>query len=129
MTVASAGRGRGVMAVSFQEFRVSNDAINDSEELQRRIDAEGYLFIRSLQDPDELGALRRDILGVCRKGGWLREDTDLMAGIAETSRRCTEGDLEYAQVYHEIYKLQSFQQAGHWPEVLAFMEKVIGGPV
>ena len=60
------------MTVGFQEFRVSNDAIDDPEELRRRIDAEGYLFFRALQDPDKLWALRRDILAVCREGGWLR---------------------------------------------------------
>ncbi len=117
------------MTEGFEEFRVSNDAIEDPAELQRRIDAEGYLFFRSLQDPDKLWALRRDILGVCRAHGWLRDGTDLMAGIAETARRCTEGDLEYAQVYREIYKLESFHRAGHWPEVLALMQRVIGGPV
>jgi Phytanoyl-CoA dioxygenase (PhyH) len=116
------------MTEAFQEFRVSNDAIDDPDELQRRID-EGYLFFRSLQDPDKLRELRRDILGVCREGGWLREGTDLTAGIAETSCRCTEGDLEYAQVYHEVYKLESFHRAGHWPEVLTLMQQVIGGPV
>ena len=87
------------MTEAFQEFRVSNDASDDPEELRRRIDAEGYLFFRSLQGPDKLRALRRDILGVCREGGWLREGTELTAGIAETAHRCTEGDLEYAQVY------------------------------
>lgn len=117
------------MTVGFQEFRVSNDAIDDPEELQRRIDAEGYLFFRSLQDPDKLWALRRDILGVCRAGGWLRDGTDLTAGIAESSRRCTEGDIDYAEVYHEVYKLESFHRAGHWPETLAMMRKVIRGPV
>jgi hypothetical protein len=117
------------MSAGFQEFRVSNDAMDDPEELRRRIDAEGYLFFRSLQDADKLRALRRDILGVCREGGWLREGTELMDGIADTSNRCTEGDIEYAQVYHEMYKLESFHRAGHWPEVLAMMGQVIGGPV
>lgn len=117
------------MTAEFQEFRVSNDAFQDPEELRRRMDAEGYLFFRSLQDADKLQTLRRDILAVCREGGWLKAGTDPAAGIAEPSRRCTEGDLEYARVYHEIYKLQSFHRAGHWPEVLATMEKVIGGPV
>jgi hypothetical protein len=117
------------MTTQFQEFRVSNDALEDPAELRRRFDAEGYLFFRSLQDPDMLRALRRDILRVCRDGGWLREGTDLMAGIAEPSRRCTEGDLEYTDVYHEVYKLESFHRSGHWPEVLEMLQKVIGGPV
>ena len=117
------------MTVGFQEFRVSNDAMDHPEELRRRIDAEGYLFFRSLQDTDKLWALRQDILRVCRDGGWLQEGTDLTAGIAETSRRCTEGDMEYAEVYHQVYHLEAFHRAGHWPEVLAMMQKVIGGPV
>jgi phytanoyl-CoA dioxygenase PhyH len=117
------------MTGGFQEFRVSNDAIDDPEELRRRFDAEGYLFFRSLQDPDRLRALRRDILAVCREGGWLTPGTELMDGIADPARRCTEGDLAYAQVYHEIYKLEPFHRAGHWPEVLSTMQKVIGGPV
>jgi ectoine hydroxylase-related dioxygenase (phytanoyl-CoA dioxygenase family) len=117
------------VTAGFQEFRVSNDALDDPEELQRRIDAEGYLFFRSLQDSDRLRALRRDILGVCRERGWLQQGTELMAGIAAPARRCTEGDIEYTSVYHEIYKLESFHRAGHWPEVLALMQKVIGGPV
>jgi len=117
------------MSGGFQEFRVSNDAIQDAEELRRRIDAEGYLFFRGLQDADKLRALRQEMLAVCREGGWLREGTDLTAGIAETSCRCTEGDLEYARVYHEVYKLESFHRAGHWPEVLTLMQQVIGCPV
>src|ERR1051326_4214532 len=117
------------MTEGFQEFRVSNDAIEDAAELRRRMDAEGYLFFRALQDPDKLWALRRDMLGVLREGGWVKAGTDLMDGIAEPAQRCTEGDLEYTQVYHEAYKLESFHRAGHWPEVLAMKRKVIGGPV
>jgi ectoine hydroxylase-related dioxygenase (phytanoyl-CoA dioxygenase family) len=117
------------MAVTFQEFRVSNDALADPEELRRRVEAEGYLFFRALQDADKLRALRQEILAVCREGGWLKAGTELQDGIADPAHRCTEGDLEYAKVYHEIYKLEAFHRAGHWPEVLATMQKVIGGPV
>src|SRR5689334_21771952 len=117
------------MSERFQEFRVSNDAMEDPAELRRRMDAEGYLFFRSLQDPDKLSALRRNILRVLRDGGWVKEGTELGDGSAETARRCTEGEVEYSAVYHEMYKLESFHRAGHWPEVLAMMGKVIGGPV
>ena len=81
----------------------------------------------ALQDADQLRALRLEILAACREGGWLKEGTALADGIADPARRCTEGDLEYARTYHEVYKLESFHRAGHWPEVLATMTKVIGG--
>jgi hypothetical protein len=41
------------------ELRVSNDAIDDSEELRRRIREEGYLFFRKLQNSDQAKAARK----------------------------------------------------------------------
>ena len=117
------------MTGAMSEFRVSNDALDDPAELRRRLDDEGYIFIRKLQDPDKLLSLRRDMLGVLRDAGWLVDGTELMDGIADTSRKCTEGDPEYTNVYHTMYKLESFHRSGHWPEVVAMMEKVIEGPV
>ena len=73
--------------------------------------------------------LRRDMLDVIKDSGWLRTGADPMDGITDISKRCTEGDLEYPAVYHEVYKLESFHRAGHWPVVLDTVEKIIGRPV
>ena len=59
------------------EFRVSNDASDDAEELRRRIADDGYLFFRKLQDPDQLRQLRLEMLEVIGDGGWLQAGTDL----------------------------------------------------
>lgn len=117
------------MTEQLKELRVSNDAIDDPEELRQRIKDEGYLFFKKLQDPDKLWNLRREMLTVIQAGGWLVAGTDPMDGIADISRQCTEGDLEYPKVYHEVYKLEAFHRSGHWPEVLDMMEKVMGKPV
>ena len=117
------------MTETLNEFRVSNDAMEDPEELRRRMDEEGYVFFRKLQDPAQLRALRLEILQVCRDGGWLENGTDVADGVVNLSSRCTEGDAAYTDVYHEVYKLQSFHRSGHWPVVLDMMEKVIGGTV
>lgn len=110
------------------EFRVSNDALDDTEELRCRIGNDGYLFFRQLQNPDKLLALRREMLGVMQQGGWLVSGTDPIEGIANIDARCTEGDPEYTNVYHEVYRLQSFHESAHWPEVNGVIEKVIGRP-
>ena len=39
--------------------------------------------------------------------------TDPVDGIADVAARCTEGDVEYTEVYHEVYKLESFHRAAH----------------
>ena len=66
------------MVKEFNEFRVSNDAFDNPEELRRRLDEEGYIFFRKLQDPDKLLSLRRDMLEV------LRED----CGIVSAKNGC-----------------------------------------
>lgn len=112
-----------------KEFRVSNEAMDDAEELRRRLEDEGYLFFKRLQNPDKLLALRREMLTVMQQGGWLIAGTDPMDGIADVSRQCTEGDSEYAAVYHEVYKLENFHRSGHWPEVVDMVSKLAGRPV
>ena len=94
--------------MNWTEFLVSNDALQDAGELRRRIDEDGYLFFRQLQDPDKLLRLRREMLTVMQEGGWLIAGTDPMEGIANVDARCTEGDPEYTDVYHKVYSLQSF---------------------
>ena len=117
------------MPEELKELRVSNDATNDPEELRRRIADEGYLFFKRLQPPDKLLALRREMLTVMQRGGWLVPGTDPMDGIAKISAQCTEGDLAYAEVYHEVYKLESFHRSAHWPEVMDMVAKIMGRPI
>lgn len=111
---------------SLAELHCSNDAIDDTVELHRRLDDVGYLFFRGLQDADRLRALRHDIFSVLMDGGWLVAGTNVDDGIADVSAQCTEGDPEYTKVYHQVQRLESFHRSGHWPEVLDIMTKVIG---
>jgi hypothetical protein len=109
------------------ELRISNDARDDAEELRRRLEDDGYLFFRRLLDPLRLLNLRREMLTVMQAGGWLIEGTDPVAGIANPDARSTEGDPEYTDVYHKVYKLQSFHEIAHCREVLDLLEQIRGG--
>jgi ectoine hydroxylase-related dioxygenase (phytanoyl-CoA dioxygenase family) len=111
-----------------KELRISNDAVNDPEELQRRIEDEGYLFFKQLQDPDKLLKMRREMLTVIQEGGWLIKGTDPMDAIADVSKQCTEGVSEYVDVYKNVQKLESFHDAGHWPEVTEVVDRIMGRP-
>jgi ectoine hydroxylase-related dioxygenase (phytanoyl-CoA dioxygenase family) len=114
------------MAETWQELRVSNDALKDTEELQRRLDDEGYLFFKGLQNKDKVLALRRDMTRVLHAAGWLAPDADPMKGLADISHRCTEGDLEYNEVYFRIQRLESFHSIPHEPELLDVVERIMG---
>ncbi len=116
------------MNARFNELRVSNDVLNDPPELRRRMNAEGYLFFKRLHNVDQLRELRLRMMTRIQNGGWLLPDTDPMDGIADPSKACTEGDLEYTDVYHDVYKLEAFHRSAHWPEVMDVIEKIVGGP-
>ncbi|MEM7030669.1 MAG: phytanoyl-CoA dioxygenase family protein [Chloroflexota bacterium] len=118
-----------MMSDNIKELRVSNDAMNDATELQRRMADEGYLFFKQLQSPDKMLELRREMMTTIQRVGWLIADTDPMDGIADVSKQSTEGDNEYSAGYAEVYKLESFHRSAHWPEVTDMMEKIMGRPI
>ena len=117
------------MMSEYQELRISNDIMEDAEALRERIDGEGYLFFKQLQEPEKLIELRRQMLTVMQEAGWLIAGTEPVDGIADISRQCTEGDVEYTDVYHQVYRLEAFHRSAHWPEVMEIMAKVVGKPV
>ena len=117
------------MSAELKELRVSNDAINDPEVLQRRIDDEGYLFFKRLVNRDQVLELRREMMSMIQQVGWLIAGTDPMDGIADVNMRYTEGDNEYSAGYSEVYKIENFHRAGHWPEYLDVIAKMVGKPI
>jgi hypothetical protein len=83
------------MARKLNELKVANEALDDVPELRRRIQEDGYLFFKRLQDPDLLLNLRLEMLLPMRDGDWLEPGSDLINGIANIASRCTEGETEY----------------------------------
>ena len=116
------------MTEAWQEFRVSNDCITDAEELHRRLDDDGYVFFRGLQNKDKTLELRRDITRVLYEAGWLVPDADPMLGIADVTKRVTEGDLSYQPVYYKIQRLLSFHSIPHEREIMDVVERIMGRP-
>ncbi|MDP6442800.1 MAG: phytanoyl-CoA dioxygenase family protein [Pirellulaceae bacterium] len=111
------------------ELRTSNDVLGDADALQSRLDEDGYLFFRRLLDPDRLLDLRGRMLSIMQAGGWLVAGTDPLDGIADPDARSTEGDLEYTDVYHEVYKLQPFHNIAHCSAVTELVERIRGCPM
>ena len=121
--------GECTMSDELKELRISNEAIDDPAELRRRIAAEGYLFFKQLQVPDKLWDLRRKMMTIIQKVGWLVADKDPIDGIADITAQCTEGDNAYSAGYAEVYKLEAFHRSAHWPEVTSMVEKIMGQPI
>jgi ectoine hydroxylase-related dioxygenase (phytanoyl-CoA dioxygenase family) len=111
------------------EFLVSNDALNDSEELRRRANRDGYLFFRGLLDAEPLLNVRRQILELCQKEGWLASGCSMMDGIAKPGVKWVEPQPEFMRVYYEIMKLEEFHALAHHPALLDLYRKLFGEEV
>ena len=59
------------MSDELKDLRVSNDAMDDRAELQRRMADEGYLFFKQLQSPDKLRELRQEMMATIQRAGWI----------------------------------------------------------
>ncbi len=63
-------------------FLDSTDIVDERPELLRRIQRDGYLFIRGLLPNDELERLRMQLLEIALEAGWVKADTRLEDAIA-----------------------------------------------
>ena len=61
---------------TFNPLEPSNNPLSDVSELRQRTATDGYIFVKRLVNPDNVMALRRQILAVIQAGGWIPARTD-----------------------------------------------------
>ena len=113
----------------WQPFLDSTAVADDGPELLRRMQRDGYLFIRGLLPAEILESLRMDFLREARDGGWVRRDTPLEDAVPDQSGFCVEPEPEYMDTYRHMYELPQFHALQHRPELLGLLERMCGEPV
>jgi len=113
--------------VNMIELTDSKDLLNDASALRERASEDGYLFFRSLVDPESLANVRRQILALCEEHGWLKENTDPMEGIARPGVVWLEGQPEYMALYNRLICLEDFHALAHHPSLLRVADALFGG--
>ncbi len=110
-------------------FLDSTDAVNDGPELQRRMQRDGYLFIRGLLPKEELESLRLQFLEIMHEVGWVRPGTPPREAMANLDAFCVEPEPVYMEVYHRQQKLQAFHALQHHPNLIGLFEHLLGDTV
>ncbi len=121
MTKAAESRPTVARNSTFQEH---NALLDDPEGLRRQMAADGFLFFRGLLPADEIVALRRQIVQVCDKYGWIAPGTELMDGIADPSAEGMEpfcGVGVPPDAYGDVQRLESFHRLAHHPNLVAML--------
>lgn len=117
------------MALEFRPFRESSDALSNGAELRRRMEQDGYLFIKGLIPPQDIAALRAQTIAIVTDAGWLKSDTPPDAAIADPARACVDPEPAYLAVYKPMYRLEALHDIAHHPAVLDALAAMAGGPV
>lgn len=108
-----------------QPFLDSTDVLNDGPELRRRMQRDGYLFLRGLLPTAVVEGLRLQILAIAQEAGWLKAGTPLADAIADLNGFCVEPEPAYMQKYHAMYKLPEFHAIQHHPNLLGLFARML----
>ncbi len=96
------------------------------EELRARAQLDGYVFVRALLDPERVLALRRRVLEVCTRFGWLVEGSD---GVARDGVRLGAYDEDWVAMQRELAPSPEFVALGADPSIYRVLESTFGEPV
>ena len=113
-------------------FEDSTPLLGNPAALRERMDRDGFFYFRHLLPSAAVLDLRRQILLVCQKYGWLAPGAELMDGIADPA---VEGIEVACQVgvthaaYEDIYRLEAFHRLAHHAAILGVMGDLMGETV
>jgi ectoine hydroxylase-related dioxygenase (phytanoyl-CoA dioxygenase family) len=114
------------------KFQDATPLLNDAEALRQRMDTDGFVYFRGLISRATVLELRRQILEVCQKYGWIASDTDLMDGLADPSVDQIEpfcGVGVSRNAYQDVYRLEAFHQLAQHPAIIGMLQTLFGETV
>ena len=118
------GRPLDTTPDKFGELRVSADALDDLDELHRRFEADGYLYLPGMLDCDTLLAARLKMLAALAEMDLVNLDYPLMDGVAKS-----EAAVSAIGMKGLSKKNEPLRQALFDGPMIAFYERFLGGPI
>lgn len=111
----------------FAQF-VESDPQSRAEALRARMAEDSYLFFRGLIPVEDVLAVRRDVLEVLDRAGWVDPAYDLMEGRAKPGvSPKSEGMPEYAAAYRLVLRLPRFHAFPCHEALLGVAQKLLEG--
>ncbi len=118
-------------------FTDSSDLLDNPEQLQARAAEDGYLFFRNFLPGESLLELRRQIVDILDRHGWIKKGTDPMEAQADReaiARSDAEDRSLYAigvtaAAYREIQSLELFHRLPHHPKLISLYQSLLGEAV
>ncbi len=118
-------------------FINSTSLLDDPVALRARAAEEGYLYFKGLLPQELVLELRRQILGVCRKHGWVDPQSDLMDGVGNKEaikglfdrNEAKRGVGISLEAYTDVQRLELFHSLPHHPKLISVYRMLVGDRV
>jgi ectoine hydroxylase-related dioxygenase (phytanoyl-CoA dioxygenase family) len=109
---------------------VESDLHAGAARLRATMAEQGYLFFRRLVPAEDVLAVQRDVLELCREASWIDSARELMdAVIAPGVLPTTEGQPGYMAVYRKVLKLPRFHDFPCHPALMQVARQLLDGEV
>jgi hypothetical protein len=112
-----------------QAFLDSTEVMDNGPELYRRVQRNGYLFLRGLLPPAVVEDLRWEWLRILGQAGWIDTSTSLEEAPAQLDKFCVEPEPRYTDVYHLVYRLPEFHALQHDTRLVGLFERMMNESV
>lgn len=113
-------------------FEDATPYLQDPATLRAKADRDGYLFFKGLIPRDTVLEVRRQILDILDRRGYLDKNFPFMEGVADLTavHQLTKEDVHGVgipqEVYTEVQKLEAFHALAHEPALLNLYEWLFG---
>jgi hypothetical protein len=112
----------------YPDFLDSTDLMENGRALRRRLERDGYLFLRGLLPADQVLAVRRRLLAKAAAGGWLASASPVEAGIANPAAACKDPEERYMRVFRGLWADEELHRLRTHPRALGLFERIFGEP-
>jgi len=106
-------------------FRDSTD-VNEARELQKRLAASGYVFLRGVLDKDEVVAAREEVFSRLVEVDEISPPA--LEGVATGRSRRQELADDLVEFWRSVSEGPALRQVSHGPRVRAIMQRIFGEP-
>ena len=112
-----------------EEMRDSNDVLEDPAGLKERMDEDGYLLVRGLQEVENITTARRRMLEVVEKAGILHPAHPMMDGVIAPEKEIGGNIPGMVELATSLGMGPSITGVAKSSEIMGFFEQFLGGPV
>jgi len=113
---------------AMRDFLDSTDLMEDGPALAKRLERDGYLFLRGLLPREAVLDVRRRLLEKAAAGGWLDPGHPVEDAIANPAAACKDPEERYMKVFRGIWSDEALHRLRTLPAVLALFERIFDEP-